>query len=336
MTGSFTPSLIPPERAVPAGLQPARAFDSACAMVVNYLMVAVPLGMWAVTRVAHGRQIMLHVRGTEFGVEAGSEIAFDTSLCEPMSTGRGPQIAPDVRTIPAYAILERQLSMTIGAYVGTPIVLPDGALFGTVCGFAGTAQDDSLLRLQPLLGLFSSLLSSVLEADTSMTAAARALERTRVEAETDALTGLINRRGWDRFLAEEEDRFKRFADPACVVVMDLDHLKHVNDTNGHHEGDRYIQRAAQAMQSTVRQGDLLARLGGDEFGVVMIGAGDAHAGKLVARMAAALRAAGVSGSFGHAPYTVVAGFRGAWRSADEAMYEAKRRGRTRPGAGPTT
>lgn len=334
MTTSLAPPQITPAPAVPVGLQPARAFDSACSMVVDYLMSAAPLGMWAVTRVTQGRQIMLEVRGDEFGVQAGLELPFEASLCEPMATGRAPQIAPDVSAVPAYDLLERRLPMSIGAYVGTPIVLPDGALFGTVCGFSGTPQDASLLRLQPLLGLLSSLLSSVLEADTSVTAAARALERTRIEAETDSLTGLINRRGWDRFLAEEEDRFKRFADPACVIVMDLDHLKHVNDTYGHHEGDRYIQRAAQAMQSTVRHGDLLARLGGDEFGVVMVGASPNHANKLIDRMAKALRAAGVSGSFGHAPYTVVTGFPGAWRAADEAMYEAKRRRRVERGAGP--
>lgn len=331
----MTSSLVPPPLIVPALLQPARAFDVACAMVVDYLMEAAPMGLWAVTRITQGRQIMLDVRGTLFGVVPGDEFPFEAVLCSPMVNGLAPQIAPDVSAVPAYDVLERQLAVTIGAYVGTPIVLPDGSLFGTVCGFADAVQDDSLTRLQPLLALLSSLLSSVLDADTSVTAAARAVERSQLEAETDALTGLINRRGWDRFLTEEEDRFKRFADPACVVVMDLDHLKHVNDTLGHHQGDLHIQRAAQAMQSTVRQGDLLARLGGDEFGVVMIGAGEAHAAKLVGRMEEALLEAGVSASFGHAPYTVVAGFPGAWRSADEAMYAAKRRRRIERGAGPS-
>ena len=66
-----TPQIaLPP--AVPAGLQPARAFDSACSMVVDYLMAAAPLGMWAVTRVTQGRQIMLEVRGDEFGVGSGA------------------------------------------------------------------------------------------------------------------------------------------------------------------------------------------------------------------------------------------------------------------------
>ncbi len=117
--------------------------------------------------------------------------------------------------------------------------------------------------------------------------------------------------------------------------MDLDHLKHVNDRDGHHAGDRYIQRAAAVMRATLRHGDLLARLGGDEFGVVMVGASPVHADIVVTRMSNALRAAGVSGTFGHASYTVVAGFPGAWQSADEAMYEAKRARRIERGAGPT-
>ncbi len=315
-------AVLPP--AVPVGLQPARAFDTACGMVVDYLMAAVPLGMWAVTRVVHGKQIVLEVRSEDYPVTAGVEFPFDMSLCKPMASGQAPQIAPDVAAIATYDVLAKALPLPIGAYVGIPIVLPDGGLFGTVCGFATTPQDDSLLDLPPLLGLLSSLLSAVLDADSSVTAAARALERTLIEAETDALTGLVNRRGWDRFLQEEEDRFKRFADPACIVVMDLDRLKYVNDTFGHHEGDRYIQRAAAAMAATVRQGDVLARLGGDEFGVVMIGASPDRAGKLIDRMSAALKESGVSGSFGAAPYTVVAGFPGAWQDADEAMYEAKR------------
>lgn len=325
MTSALAPSDVP--TAVPAALQPTRAFDAATAMVLDYLMTAFPLGLWAVTRVTHGRQILLEVRGTDYPVAAGLDSAFETVLCEPMTAGRAPQIAPDVAAVEAYAVLERALPVPIGAYAGTPIVLPDGSLFGTVCGFATTAQSAAMLGLKPLLDLLSSLLSSVLEADTSVTAAARALERTRLDAETDTLTGLVNRRGWDRFLEEEEHRFRRFADPACVVVMDLDRLKYVNDTYGHHAGDLHIQRAAAAMKSAVRQGDVLARLGGDEFGVVMIGAHPEHAGKLVERMKAALQAEGVSGSFGHAPYTVVAGFPGAWRAADEAMYEAKRNSR---------
>lgn len=81
------------------------------------------------------------------------------------------------------------------------------------------------------------------------------------------------------------------------------------------------------LAETVRTGDVLARLGGDEFGTLAVGASVEQTVELVERMEKALDQAGVSGSFGHAPYSVVAGFPGAWQAADQAMYEQKRRRR---------
>jgi diguanylate cyclase (GGDEF)-like protein len=246
-----------------------------------------------------------------------------------MVSGTAPQIALDIGVVPEYAATALTAPITVGAYVGIPIVNADGKLFGTVCGLDPASQPESLRAHQPLLDLLSSLLSAVLEADVAATTIARELEQARSDAETDALTGLINRRGWDRYLQQEEQRYRRFGDPACVVVLDLDHLKIVNDTEGHDAGDRYLQRAARALAAATRSADILARIGGDEFGIVLSGAGVEQADVLVDRMQLALHEAGIAGSFGHAPYTVVTGFPGAWQAADEAMYEQKRKRRQR-------
>jgi hypothetical protein len=96
---------------------------------------------------------------------------------------------------------------------------------------------------------------------------------------------------------------------------------------GHDAGDEYLRRAAAALAATVRRDDVLARLGGDEFGIIAVGASPDEAAALVGRAERALAEAGVSGSFGHAPYSIVTGFPGAWKAADEAMYEQKRRRR---------
>ena len=119
--------------------------------------------------------------------------------------------------------------------------------------------------------------------------------------------------------------------PACVVVFDLDHLKSINDTYGHDAGDRYIRRAGEVLAASVREGDVVARLGGDEFGIVVVGAGRDRGLQLVDRAQQAMEAAGIAGSFGLAPYTVISGFPGAWRQADAAMYEQKWQRRSRPG-----
>lgn len=309
-------------------LRPARTFDAACESVIAYLAQVAPMGLWAVTRVVDGRQVVLTVDSPGYEIIAGAEIPYASSMCRSMVDGKAPRIAPDVRAVPRYAAVADAAPITVNAYLGTPIVRSDGELFGTVCGFDPRRQAESMREHLPLLDLLSSLLSAVLEADTTATTMQRELEVARREADTDTLTGLMNRRGWDRFLAAEEHRYRRFGDPACVVVLDLDRLKIVNDTRGHEAGDRHIQRAAEVLAETVRSGDVLARLGGDEFGVLAVGASAQQTVDLVERLEKALDAAGVSGSIGHAPYSVVAGFPGAWQAADRAMYERKRRRRS--------
>jgi len=299
---------------VAAHLMPVRSFDAACALVIEHMSRVAPLGLWAVTRVADGRQLILASAGDTYPVDDGDEFAFCESLCSQMVSGAAPRTAPDVARVPEYAALACMSPLSLGAYVGTPIVRPDGELFGTVCGVDPDPQPESLSDLRPLLDVLSSLLSAVLAGDLYATAAARELEHARREADVDPLTGLLNRRGWDRYLEVEEERFRRFGDPACVVVIDLDRLKVVNDTQGHDAGDRYIRCAA----------DVLARLGGDEFGIVAVGATPEEADDLVRRADEAMRASGVAGSFRFAPYSVVTGFPGALRAADSAMYAQKR------------
>lgn len=327
MTSRCAVGAEPPQ--VAAHLLPLRSFDAACALVIEHMSRVAPLGLWAVTRVVDGRQLVLASAGDAYPVDDGDEFAFSGTPCSAMVSGAAPRTAPNAARVPEYADLTCFAPLPIGAYVGTPIVAEGGELFGTVCGVDPSPQPESLSDLRPLLDLLSSLLSAVLAGDLFATAAARELEQARREVDVDPLTGLLNRRGWDRYLEVEEERFRRFGDPACVVVIDLDRLEVVNDTRGHDAGDRYIRCAADVLSRTVREADVLARLGGGEFGIVAPGVTPEQAGELVARADRALRSSGVSGSFGFAPYSVVTGFPGAVQAADSAMYEQKRRRRLR-------
>lgn len=313
----------------------AGTFDAASAQVVEYLSDAAPMGAWAVTRIVDGRQIMLFTKDVAYGLSVGAEIAFDTSPCRAMVSGEAPQVALDAATEPAYANCGLASLLPLGAYIGTPIRTTDGHLFGTLCGFNPAPITTEPRALGPLLLLLSSLLSAVLGADQAATAAARQLEAVQLEADTDALTGLLNRRGWDRYIEREEERFRKFGDQASVIVMDLDRLKIINDTKGHDAGDKYIRASAKALRKFIRPGDILARLGGDEFGVVVLAVDGVTMDKMLGRLQWALEAAGVVGSFGSAPITVVTGFPGAWQAADSAMYVEKRRRRAHHDAGQT-
>jgi diguanylate cyclase (GGDEF)-like protein len=318
-----------------ADLAPPRAFDQACHMVVDYLAETLPMGAWAVTRVAGERQTILVSDDHGFGLAPGVDGQWALSICRTMVSGETPRIVPDTRSEPALCdvIAAAEGGMPVAAYVGTPILYPDGGLFGTVIGVNEQPLDPDFVTNETLLDLLSSLLSSVLEADTNAVRSARELERAVSDAETDTLTGLLNRRGWERWLAREEERFRRFGDPASVVMMDLDGLKGVNDTDGHDAGDAYLRRTADTLRAVTRRGDPLARLGGDEFAMVAT-VGPDDVGALVTRLQQALDDAGTPCSMGVAPVGVASGFTEAIAEADAAMYVDKRARRGTAGRGP--
>ena len=307
--------------------RPGMGFNEASAAVVDYLKTVLPMGFWAVTRFDGMRQLYLEVRDDSYGLGAGGSHLWEDSFCVNMVADRAPQIAPDAMSIPEYAAAGVAKQIDIGAYVGIPIMRPDGELFGTLCGLDPAPQSDDILQHAPLLHILGMLLSTILEADLERTRQARLLERAEMVAECDQLTGLFNRRGWNRYMEIEEARFRRFGDPGAVIVIDLDGLKEINDTLGHHAGDELIKLAGSVIRDTIRDCDIAARLGGDEFGIIASNVVPADCDVLVARILEGFHDAGVSGSIGHAAYTVVAGFPGAFVAADESMYAEKRRRR---------
>lgn len=145
------------------------------------------------------------------------------------------------------------------------------------------------------------------------------------EAATDALTGAGSRRHWERLLGSEEARCARYGHAACVVAVDLDGLKSINDTEGHRAGDERLRAAAAALALASRATDIVARVGGDEFAILAVDT-DLRTGRvLVARLVQALAEAGVPASLGLAERTAGSGLPGAWAEADRRMYAAKRR-----------
>jgi diguanylate cyclase (GGDEF)-like protein/PAS domain S-box-containing protein len=88
-------------------------------------------------------------------------------------------------------------------------------------------------------------------------------------ADHDPLTGLLNRRSFQRELDSHVARVKRFGAVGAVMMVDLDNFKYYNDTQGHSAGDDLIVRIAQTLQTRLRETDMIARLGGDEFAVLL-------------------------------------------------------------------
>ena len=155
--------------------------------------------------------------------------------------------------------------------------------------------------------------------------------------ETDALTGICNRQHFSECAARALVQCARDAEPAVLVMFDLDHFKQVNDRFGHAAGDWALQRVAEAVRPLCRDVDAFGRLGGEEFALFLPGldataavrlAGDAQARFSAIDTDAAGYAFRVAASFGVASVDT-AGYSLAtlMRQADQAMYAAKRGGR---------
>jgi diguanylate cyclase (GGDEF)-like protein len=99
-------------------------------------------------------------------------------------------------------------------------------------------------------------------------------ERSELQALTDALTGLPNRRLLDDRLVHALERARRFGTPVGLFVLDLNGFKEINDSCGHATGDKALQLAAQQLKSRVRGSDTVARMGGDEFCILMAEVGE--------------------------------------------------------------
>lgn len=148
--------------------------------------------------------------------------------------------------------------------------------------------------------------------------------KAKEEGMTDMLTALLNRRGWDLAVRHSEERCVREALNACVIVIDLDGLKRINDTEGHAKGDEYIRRAGSALKAAARREDTLARLGGDEFVCLTIGCAPENAVLVLKRLSQALQKANVPASLGYAMRDLAGSISGAFQEADHAMYAHKR------------
>jgi diguanylate cyclase (GGDEF)-like protein/putative nucleotidyltransferase with HDIG domain len=165
----------------------------------------------------------------------------------------------------------------------------------------------------------------------------RLIARLADAARTDALTGLLNRRGFQELMEVETERALRSSRPLAILVGDLDHFKHLNDRFGHAAGDVALRRFADIASSASRRIDAVARIGGEEFALLLPDT-EQHAAYLLAeRLRRSVKEPGAAGgaelptvSFGVASFpSHAADAEALMHAADQALYAAKAMGRDR-------
>ena len=162
------------------------------------------------------------------------------------------------------------------------------------------------------------------------------LDSCEEHAFTDHLTGLANRRRFERQLEREVARTLRYGRPFCLLMVDIDGFKQVNDNYGHDAGDEAIRSLARTLQQGTRGIDLAARIGGEEFAVLLTETGLETAKEVAERLRVAIKeveipvVGSIAASFGVAECPSSAQTaRDLLVAADGALYEAKRQGKDR-------
>ena len=312
-------------QSIPQLSVPFPGFEEAAQSVLKFLHERMGFKLWMLTRTEGDDWIVLKGEDHGYGVKSGDVFSWADSFCSRMVLDLGPQIAPRSAAVSAYASAPIGTKIPIGAYIGIPLKHSTGKLFGTLCAIDPLPQPEAIIAEAPLIQLLAQLLSTLLSKELETQETIRRLEHAQAESMRDHLTGLFNRRGWDKFLEAEEDRCKRFGSPAAVIIIDLDELKSVNDLNGHAAGDLLLRAAADCIRNALRSFDVAARIGGDEFIVLAVEIGALQSQKLAERLRGNLDAAGVRASIGWALRNPRKDLKAAVEAADQQMYQEKQR-----------
>lgn len=212
------------------------------------------------------------------------------------------QYCADCSKDPRFEDLPDALGRPSGSLLATPII-HDGEVLGVI-----NAYHPKVNRFQDwhrnLLKLFARVLGQILanhllvaNLEQTISERTRKLEQALQETEllkqryealstVDELTGLYNRRYFQIATDKVLARAVRYQHPLCLMIMDLDFFKDINDTYGHNAGDRTLQGVARILSSFTRDGDVLARLGGEEFVLALPNTGCDGAVRLAQRICA--------------------------------------------------
>jgi len=311
-TPAATSALLPGPAAALAAAAPWSGFAEAADAVLELLQNRLGMDLWAVTQVSGAHQEVLVARSAGFPIPAGAVLPWAESFCARMVAG-APRVAPRVRSEPAYTTAGAGERYRIGAYVGVPLVDEDGALFGTLCAMSVNEQPARLAAELPLVELLARQLSTLLAKERLAAERSAAAAAAYAVADRDPETGLLNARGWERAVTEEEARCARSGGASAVAAVAVA------------GGDPSAAAATAALLAALaRRSDRVARTGGAEYAVLAADTGSAETEGWVVRVQQVLAAHELDAVVVAVARDEHRALPAAWRMASEAARAAAR------------
>ncbi len=191
------------------------------------------------------------------------------------------------------------------------------------------------LSLKPAMNELARASARLLAAEQRIASMEKKIDELENLSTTDYVTGLLNRRGFEKFFAQEVARTRRYKTPGSVLLLfDLDRFKDINDTHGHLAGDACLRKVGEYLTSRLRKLDGAARIGGDEFAVLLSYTNPEKAAECIKDIKKILNDVQVewahkklhfSASVGTEYVSGETSYEEACRGADEALYDNKKK-----------
>ena len=285
----------------------------------------VPLQVWMVTAVKDDEWKVVYAHKRSYPVVEGQVFNWQDSFCCRMMANEGPQFASNAADCEAYRNSPIAKIIPITIYVGIPIYGDGNRFFGTLCGLDPLPAVAGIRSSEALIRRTADIIGKLLSMEHKLAKMDLRIKSVKGIAWRDEMTGLLNRRGWNRIVGK--------TDPAAetrvhaVLILDLDKLKSVNDEHGHAAGDKLIMDAANILAQSMRGEDIVARLGGDEFGILLQDVYPRQVDDIVQRIGDELAAAKIAATIGFASSPPHASIADATEEADQMLIEEKKQRR---------
>lgn len=273
-----------------------------------------------VSIVTHDRQYFAGLFGLAQPWADARQTPLSHSFCQHVVANEAPLIIGDARSDPVLCCNLAIRDLDVIAYAGFPVVSPAGHVLGSLCAIDGEPRTWQAPQLEGLEDI-AALVGGELERRDLV-------RRLAIDARTDALTGMANRRAWETQLPNALRSAERLGHELAIVLIDIDYFKAYNDLHGHPAGDRALREIGRRWRAITRDIDVLARIGGEEFGLILPGCDALEAQTVVDRLRHDMPA-GLTASAGVTAWTLPLSCEQVVAEADRALYQAKSDGRDR-------